>query len=133
MARPTKQTRDAVYLRDGYRCAACGSLELTFQHRRRVGAGGSKVLPPPVDGLALCGTCNAGCEGAIQAKALRYGWKVRAWVANPERVPVFYPREMRWCRLEGTYRVPITYSVAMEMGCSVYGREWLDWHEAVIV
>ncbi|PRB09244.1 hypothetical protein CQ047_11235 [Microbacterium sp. MYb72] len=95
--------------------------------------GGSKNLPAPVDGLALCAICNAGCEGGMQAQALRYGWKVRAWVTNPERVPVFYPREMRWCRLEGTYRVPITYSVAMEMGCSVYGREWLDWHEAVIV
>lgn len=131
MSAPTAATRDAVYQRDGRRCAACGMLVLTFQHRRAVGMGGSKNVPSPVDGLSLCATCNAGCEGVIQAQALRFGWKVRRWVTNPERVPVFYPREMSWYRLEGVRRVRISHTVAMEMGCSVYGAEWLAWHEAI--
>lgn len=131
MAAPTKETREAVYARDQHRCVACGSYLLTFQHRRAVGMGGSKNLPAPVDGLALCAICNAGCEGAMQARALRYGWKVSRWVTHPEQVPVFYPRLMTWFRLEGTYRVAISYSVAMEMGCSVYGADWLLWNEAI--
>lgn len=134
MAAPTAQTREAVKVRDRYRCAACGSfLALTFQHRRRVGMGGSKNLPTPIDGLTLCATCNAGCEAAMQAQALRYGWKVRAWVTNPELVPVYYPLEMAWFRLEGVLRFRISYDVALEMGCRVYGPEWLAWHEAVRV
>lgn len=130
-AAPTNETRNAVYQRDERRCAACSLLVLTFQHRRAVGMGGSKNVPSPVDGLSLCATCNAGCEGAMQAQALRFGWKVRRWVTNPERVPVFYPREMSWYRLEGVRRVRITHTVAMEMGCGVYGAEWLAWHEAI--
>lgn len=131
MSAPTAATREAVYRRDARRCAACGVKVLTFQHRRAVGMGGSKNVPSPVDGLSLCGPCNEGCEGALQATALRFGWKVRRWVTHPERVPVFYPLEMAWFRLEGVTRVRISRAVAMEMGCSVYGGEWLLWHEAI--
>ncbi|WP_136036612.1 hypothetical protein [Microbacterium sp. K35] len=131
MSAPTAATRDAVYRRDERRCAACGVMVLTFQHRRAVGMGGSKNVPSPVDGLSLCAVCNAGCEGDMQAKALRFGWKVRRWVTHPERVPVFYPLEMSWFRLEGITRVRISRALAMEMGCSVYGAEWLLWHEAI--
>ncbi|KDA05551.1 hypothetical protein DC31_13765 [Microbacterium sp. CH12i] len=93
--------------------------------------GGSKNLPVPVDGLALCVTCNGACEAELQGPALANGWKVRRW-ANPERVPVFYPSEFAWYRLEGVRRVRISSAVAMEMGCSVYGDEWLRWRLAVI-
>lgn len=132
MSKPTKETRAAVYLRDGYRCVMCGALDLTFQHRRGVGTGGSKLLPPPVDGLALCGVCNQRCEGDMQGRALAHGWKVRRWVQNPELVPVFYPFEFSWFRLEGTERVRISSQVAMEMGCRVYGDEWLQWRMEVM-
>ncbi|WP_337004049.1 MULTISPECIES: hypothetical protein [unclassified Microbacterium] len=131
MSAPTAATREAVYRRDDRRCAACGVMVLTFQHRRAVGMGGSKNVPSPVDGLSLCAVCNAGCEGGMQEQALRYGWKVRRWVTQPERVPVFYPREQTWYRLEGIARIRISRAVAMEMGCSVYGRDWLFWHEAI--
>jgi len=131
MSAPTAATRESVYQRDDRRCAACGVMVLTFQHRRAVGMGGSKTVPSPVDGLSLCAVCNAGCEGDMQAQALRYGWKVRRWVTYPERVPVFYPREQSWYRLEGVRRVRISRSVAMDMGCSVYGPDWLFWHEAI--
>lgn len=127
MSRPTAETRDAVYKRDAFRCVICGAAQLTFQHRRAVGAGGSKILPPPVDGLALCGVCNNACENDLQHQALANGWKVRRWVQNPELVPVYYPHEFGWFRLEGTTRIRISSEVAMEMGCRVYGDEWMKW------
>lgn len=128
MSAPTKQTRQDVYLRDGYRCVMCTATDpLTFQHRRAVGMGGSKILPPPVDGLTLCASCNERCEHDLQDAALANGWKVRRWVKSPERVPVFYPAELAWFRLEGTRRVQISSAVAMEMGCAVYGDEWMKW------
>ncbi|WP_460003521.1 hypothetical protein [Microbacterium xylanilyticum] len=127
MTAPTTATRTAVYVRDGYRCAACATdLGLSFQHRRAVGMGGSKNLPAPVDGLTLCLSCNEACEHSLQTMALANGWKVRRW-ADPARVPVYFPHEFGWFRLEGTVRVRITAEVAMEMGCSVYGDEWMKW------
>ena len=131
MTAPTTQTRKTVYLRDGYRCVICGAIEaLSFQHRRAVGMGGSRNLPTAVDGLTLCIDCNNRCERDLQALALANGWKVRRWVGSPERVPVYFPAEFQWYRLDGTRRVKIASQVAMEMGCSVYGQEWVDWQIA---
>lgn len=128
MTAPTTETRTSVYFRDGYRCAACTTINaLTFQHRRAVGMGGSKLVPSPVDGLTLCGSCNARCESDLQDLALANGWKVRRWVQSPEKVPVYYPGELAWFRLEGVRRVRISSAVAMEMGCSVYGDDWMQW------
>lgn len=128
--RPTIPTRKAVYNRDGYRCCACATLEcLTFQHRRRVGTGGSKYPPSPVDGLTACATCNDQFENILQTAALAYGWKAKSWVTNPERVPVFYPHDHAWFRFEGTLRVKITAVVAHEMMHAVYGPEWLRWFQ----
>lgn len=132
MTAPTIETRTSVYARDGRRCVMCGALELTFQHRRAVGMGGSRNLPTTVDGLTLCMVCNEACERDLQMRALANGWKVRKWVTSPERVPVFYPREGWWFRLEGVTRVRISSAVAMEMGCSVYGDEWMQWRMAVV-
>lgn len=127
MSAPSTQTRTDVYTRDGYKCVMCHEVEgLSFQHRRAVGMGGSKNLPTTVDGLTLCVTCNTACEAELQGKALANGWKVRRW-ANPERVPVYYPYEFTWYRLEGNRRVRISSAVAMEMGCSVYGDDWMQW------
>lgn len=124
MSAPTLETRRIVYSRDAYKCVMCNRSDgLTFQHRRAVGQGGSKILPSPVDGLTLCAVCNAGCEGDLQAWALGNGWKVRRW-ADPARVPVYYQHEFTWYRLEGIRRVKISSAVAMELGCSIYGDEW---------
>ena len=38
---------------------------------------------------------------------------------------MFYLPEFAWYRLEGTRRIRISSEVAMELGCSVYGDEWL--------
>lgn len=133
MTAPTTETRKDTYLRDGYRCVMCGALSpLEFGHRRAVGMGGSKILPPPVDGATQCTRCNNACEAELQGLALANGWKVKRWVTSPERVPMFYPLEFAWYRLEGTRRIRISSEVAMEMGCSVYGDEWMQWRLAVI-
>ena len=133
MSAPTKECRSAVYLRDGYRCVACASTEgLTFQHRRAVGMGGSKNVPAPIDGLALCLSCNERCEHDMQDRALANGWKVRRWVSDPSRVPVYFPHEFAWFRLEGTKRVRISSEIAMDMGCAVYGDDWLKWRVRVL-
>lgn len=128
MTAPTRETRADTYARDGFRCMMCGAVQpLSFGHRRAVGMGGSRVLPPPIDGLTQCIPCNDRCEGDMQDLALANGWKVRRWVTSPDRVPVYYPLEFAWFRLEGIRRVQISSAVAMEMGCSVYGDEWMRW------
>lgn len=131
MAAPTTEVRSAVYVRDGYVCAACNTTDgLTFQHRAAVGMGGSKQQPAPVEGLTLCGVCNAACEASMQTMALAYGWKIRRW-ANPELVPVYYPHRFAWFRFEGTKRLPISGPVAVELMSSVYGPEWSRWYQEV--
>lgn len=133
MTAPTRETREDTYARDGYRCLMCGAMTaLSFGHRRAVGMGGSRILPPPVDGVTQCVPCNGACEAEQQDRALAMGWKVRRWVQNPELVPVFYPLEFAWYRLEGIRRVRISSAVAMEMGCRVYGDEWLQWRMEVM-
>lgn len=128
MSAPTQRTREAVYRRDSYRCVSCNSSDaLTFQHRRAVGMGGSRIPPSVVDGLVLCATCNAACEAELQTTALAYGWKARRWT-DPTMVPVFYPHEHAWFRLEGVQRIRVTAMVALDMMHAVYGDEYLKWY-----
>lgn len=129
MSAPTLTTRHTVYTRDLERCVSCNTAdELTFQHRRAVGMGGSRNRPSPVDGLTLCLRCNTAAEAALQTMALANGWKVQRW-AEPTHVPVFYPHEFTWCRFEGVERHPITSMVALDMMHSVYGDQYMRWYE----
>jgi len=126
---PTALVRAAVYDRDGKRCVACHALDaLTFQHRRAVGMGGSKILPGVADGLTLCGPCNTACEGSMQHLALASGWKAQRWT-DPTNVPVYYPHEWQWYRLDGHYRVPITAVVALDLMHACYGDQYFKWRE----
>ena len=130
MSAPTVDTRRAVYTRDGFRCVACNAGDaLTFQHRRAVGMGGSKVRPSVVDGLTLCGTCNEACEHSMQQLALAHGWKAKRWT-DPMKVPVYFPHEFQWFRLEGRDRIPITSVVALDMMHAVYGDDYFHWRAA---
>lgn len=131
MSAPTRETRTAVYRRDRERCVACGSPHLTFQHRRAVGMGGSKIQPSPVDGLSLCGVCNEACEHANQTLALVNGWKVRRW-ADPMKVPYFDRMDRLWFRVEGVERFEISALVALDMMHAVYGDEYLLWRVEVM-
>lgn len=127
--RPTPSTRETVYTRDGNRCVACHTPDtLTFQHRRAVGMGGTKNPPHPTDGLVLCATCNTAAESNMQTLALAFGWKVRRW-ANPTRVPVYYPHEFAWYRLDGDTRIPVGGVEAIDMMHAVYGDQWFTWRQ----
>lgn len=132
MTAPTPQTRRDTYTRDGHRCVMCGvGAPLEFGHRRAVGMGGSRALPPAVDGVTQCPVCNERCESDLQGRALAHGWKVRRWVRRPELVPMYYPLELAWYRLDGITRERVSSSEAMAMGFEVYGDEWVQWRVAV--
>lgn len=133
MADPTLKVRKGVMERDGLACASCAAVDgLTFQHRRAVGMGGSKLRPGYADGLAACGTCNARYEGDLQSLALLNGWKVRRWVEDPARVPYYHAATNHWYVLspDEPLRRAITRSAARRMMNAVYaermpdGRPW---------
>jgi hypothetical protein len=70
--------------------------------------------------------CNAACEGTMQTLALANGWKVQRW-ADPSLVPVYYPHEFTWCRLEGASREAISSVVALDAMHAVYGDRYMRW------
>ncbi|KKI16395.1 MULTISPECIES: hypothetical protein [unclassified Leucobacter] len=115
--------------RDNDQCARCSTrYSLTHQHRRAVGMGGSPTPPSIVDSLTLCFDCNGRCERDLQTIALAYGWKVRRWVGDPGRVPVFYPHLHGWARLtKGGEALRIHATEAAQMMREVYGPEWDQW------
>lgn len=129
MSDPTDSVRSDTYNRDGRRCVICLSIDVTFQHRRAVGMGGSKIRPGVADGLTLCGIHNGRCETDMQMYALLMGWKVRRW-ADPVKVPCFYPHEYAWFRFVGIERIEIPAAVALDMMHDVYGDEYFEWRAA---
>lgn len=59
MSQVPRKIRDAVYERDGQMCVACGSTSnLTLQHRKNRGMGGSKLLDTPQNLIVLCAVEN---------------------------------------------------------------------------
>ena len=67
-------------------------------------------------------TCNESYENRRQTVALAMGWKVRRWVTEPERVPVFYVNEHAWSVLDpGGDRHRVTAAMALVMMRDVYG------------
>lgn len=129
MAKPTPATRRGTYERDGHACCSCGATSpLSYQHRAGDGAGGSKRLPGPADGLTACAVCNARFEADLQGKALRLGWKIPRWVRDrglAARVPYFHNSTGRWYRLdpERFVRHPISIREAARMLLEVYGPD----------
>ncbi len=132
MAKPSDVVRGEVYRREQFRCIRCGRASVTFQHRISDGIGGSRVEPTAVDGLAACLWCNEGFEHAGQTEALAYGWKVRRWVREAGRVPVFNRPLRLWARLTvGGGVVVLQPRDAIGVMRSVYGAEWDRWVDAL--
>lgn len=126
MADPTDKVSRGVKERDGERCVSCGTAwGLTFQHRRAVGMGGSKLRPGYADGLAACLDCNTRFEQDLQTLALLNGWKVRKWVQDPSRVPYYHAHTGQWYSLESDWpaRRQITREQAVAMMLDVYGPD----------
>lgn len=62
-----KETRKAVYKRDGYRCALCDSTDgLQIHHVKPRGKGGSDH---PMNLITLCWRCHAAAHGSIMSDA----------------------------------------------------------------
>ena len=61
----TPDVRAAIYEAGQGRCIGCGRTNLTAQHRRRRGKGGSRdpLISTPANGGPLCGHGTAGCHG----------------------------------------------------------------------
>lgn len=75
--------RAAIYEATGGRCAGCGSPQVTAQHRRARGKGGTSraEIGQPGNGVALCGSGTTGCHGWAEhhpAAALLLGWRLDA-------------------------------------------------------
>lgn len=94
--------RAAVLARDEYMCARCSdglrASWYSLHHRRRRGAGGSKMLHTMANLVALCGTGTSGCHGHIESnrrESYAIGWLVPNGVA-PEQWPVF--RHGQWAQ-----------------------------------
>lgn len=133
MSAPTPAVRATMYDRDHNQCALCGRHDqLSHQHRRAVGMGGSKTPPSITDSVTLCLDCNGRCESDLQTKALVYGVKVRRWVKDPAMVPVLFPFIWGWARLTpGGHAEPIHAVEAARMMRKIYGDEWDQWRAEI--
>lgn len=89
----TPKVRTVVLERDGC-CVGCGSRwQLTIQHRRARGMGGSKdpATRSTANGLVLCGSGTTGCHGWAEVNpvsAAFLGWRVPQH-ADPATTPVW--------------------------------------------
>ena len=98
------EVREIALERDEHRCVGCGSAgPLDVHHRRRKGAGGSRLLDYVANALVLCGPGNiAGCHGRAHrfsnSEAAALGWCVPQG-EDPLWWPVTYPAALgggRW-------------------------------------
>lgn len=73
--------RAAIYTAADGRCVGCGSAQLTAQHRRARGMGGTSRASAghPANGVALCGSGTTGCHGWAEhhpTEAALLGWRL---------------------------------------------------------
>lgn len=113
------KVRAAIYEAGGGRCVGCGRPDVTAQHRRRRGMGGTRdpLSSTPANGVPLCGSGTAGCHGwterhPVEAELL--GWRLLDH-ADQLTAPFYTRFGWRvWVRLEGSAAglVPDYYAVA---------------------
>lgn len=122
MTAPTKSVRDLTYLRDGFRCVACGSHDLLeWNHREASGHGGRGRKAPkltPADGVTLCTFCNQGLEADGQDRGLALGWKLRRNRGRMQSCEIpYYDTNDRVFYLPSVTgeRVPVNPNLAQEL------------------
>lgn len=94
----TQKLRKKIYDRDGWQCVACGiPVDLTIQHRKNRGMGGSKSLDIPENLVTMCGAHNQALEMNAEVAEIgrKNGWKLRQW-DDPAVIPVRYPDGISW-------------------------------------
>lgn len=94
------------------------------QHRQG-GMGGSKFKHRTANLLHIDSITNGLLEADadLKRRAKVYGVSIPSW-AYPEKVPVFYPHEHAWSRLEGDGRTQITTGEAHALMHATYGPDW---------
>lgn len=94
--------------RDDERCAHCGTnYQLTPQHRRGRGMGGSKRKYTYAGYIVLCWESNVLLESdaAFAQEGRDKGWKInRSDPRQDSDIPVLYPDGWRWLTDDGNYR-----------------------------
>ena len=75
------RARAAIYECGGGRCIGCGRTDLSAQHRRARGKGGTSNLAigHPANGVPLCGDGVRGCHGWTESNpewAALLGWRL---------------------------------------------------------
>lgn len=73
--------RAAIYEAGAGRCIGCGSSQITAQHRRARGMGGTRLvgIGMAANGVPLCGSGVAGCHGWAEhnpTEAELLGWRL---------------------------------------------------------
>lgn len=81
------------------RCIGCGRPDITAQHRRARGMGGTSdvAIGHPANGVPLCGSGTSGCHGWTEhhpADALLLGWRLAP--SQPALGAPFWDRVYRW-------------------------------------
>lgn len=92
------RARAAIYEVGGGRCIGCGRTDLTAQHRRARGMGGTSdvQIGHPANGVPLCGDGVRGCHG--WAEKNRDDARLLGWLLEPQQAAVGTPF---WSRLWG--------------------------------
>lgn len=95
MAEFPPDVRAAIYQAGEGRCIGCGRADVTAQHRRRRGMGGSRdpLISTPANGVPLCGSGTTGCHGWTERhpiEAKRLGWALE--VHEDQLVAPFWTR-----------------------------------------
>lgn len=93
------RARAAIYEIGQGRCLGCGRSDLTAQHRRARGMGGTSevVIGHPANGVPLCGSGTVGCHGWVEHNA--NDGRLLGWVLEPGQPALgtpFWSRIWEW-------------------------------------
>jgi len=104
------EVREAIYEVASGRCIGCGRVDVTAQHRRARGMGGTRdpLAATPANGLPLCGSGTTGCHGWTErhpTEGALLGWRLTS--GQDQLVEPFYTRHgwHRWTVVERADRI----------------------------